>query len=235
MKALLLCAGYGQRLRPLTHNIPKCLVPICGKPLLQVWIERLQFVGITEFLINTHYLNDKVEEFIKSSEFSNKIKIVYENKLLGTAGTLVKNFNFYKNDPDVMLIHADNFCITNFKLFIDTHLNRPSQCDMTMMTFKTDDIKSSGTLILEDGVVSHFFEKDEKSKSNIANGAVYILSNKLCKWIKKNNYTDFSNEVIPELMNKIFTFHNKNIHIDIGTIKKYNLANEICKKNNLNK
>ena len=67
-------------------------------------------------------------------------------------------------------------------------------------------------------------------KINTNGQKLYDFTDQTLEWIKKNNYTDFSNEVIPELMNKIFTFHNNNIHIDIGTIKKYNLANEICKQ-----
>ena len=65
MKAFLLSAGYGTRLKPLTNNIPKCLVPICGKPLLAWWMDLFEKHGINEVLINTHYLADEVREFIE--------------------------------------------------------------------------------------------------------------------------------------------------------------------------
>ena len=64
MKAILLAAGFGTRLRPLTNNIPKCLVPIKGKALLEIWLDKLSDVGVKDFLINTHYLPEKVESFI---------------------------------------------------------------------------------------------------------------------------------------------------------------------------
>ena len=70
MKTILLAAGLGTRLRPLTENIPKCLVPIKGKPLLQIWIENLHAAGISNFLINTHYLYDKVNLFLSTIPFS---------------------------------------------------------------------------------------------------------------------------------------------------------------------
>ena len=63
MRAILLAAGYGTRLRPLTNKIPKCLVSIKGKPLLQIWLEQLTAAGIGPFLINTHYLADQVVDF----------------------------------------------------------------------------------------------------------------------------------------------------------------------------
>lgn len=70
MKAILLAAGFGTRLRPLTNHLPKCLVPIHGKPLLEIWLERLVAVGISACLVNTHYLADQVEDFIASSPLS---------------------------------------------------------------------------------------------------------------------------------------------------------------------
>ena len=67
MKAILLCAGKGLRLRPYTNNIPKCLMPIKGKPLLEIWLEKLFSAGITNILINAHYLSDQVDNFINHS------------------------------------------------------------------------------------------------------------------------------------------------------------------------
>ena len=95
MKALILAAGYGKRLRPLTNNVPKCLVKIGKKSLLQIWLEKLEKQGIKEFLINTHYKSEKVERFIKKSKFAKKVKLVYEKKILGTGGTLYKNLDFF--------------------------------------------------------------------------------------------------------------------------------------------
>ena len=67
MRALLLAAGLGTRLRPITDKIPKCLVPIQGRPLLEIWLDKLCEVGVQEFLVNTHYLAAQVEEFISNS------------------------------------------------------------------------------------------------------------------------------------------------------------------------
>jgi len=78
MNAILLAAGFGTRLRPMTNTIPKCLVPIKGKPLLQIWLERLTAAEIGSFLINTHYLPEQVEQFISASPLKNKAKLFHE-------------------------------------------------------------------------------------------------------------------------------------------------------------
>ena len=124
MRALLLCAGLGIRLRPITNNIPKCLVPINGAPLLQIWLERLTAAGIGPFLVNTHYLADKVNKFVEASLFRKKIQVTFENHLLGTAGTLIRNLDFFQGE-DGLLIHADNYCLADFTAFLRAHNNRP--------------------------------------------------------------------------------------------------------------
>jgi len=76
MRALLLAAGLGTRLRPLTDTVPKCLVPIKGQPLLGIWLDRLSKAGIGPFLINTHYLAEQVADFIKLQTLLNQAPIV---------------------------------------------------------------------------------------------------------------------------------------------------------------
>jgi mannose-1-phosphate guanylyltransferase len=107
MRAILLAAGLGTRLRPLTGQIPMCLVPIKGKPLLERWLESLTKAGVGPFLINTHYLAAQVEEFIESSSYKDQVTLVHEHMLRGTAGTLIANLDFFQGE-DGFLIHADN-------------------------------------------------------------------------------------------------------------------------------
>ena len=95
MKALLLAAGEGTRLRPLTEQLPKCLVPIAGKPLLRFWLDILGKSQIP-ILVNLHYKAQQVSKYLKTvaAEFP-QVKTVYESQLLGTAGTLLKNKSFF--------------------------------------------------------------------------------------------------------------------------------------------
>jgi mannose-1-phosphate guanylyltransferase len=227
MRAILLAAGFGTRLRPLTDTIPKCLVPIAGKPLLQIWLERLSDAAVNSFLINTHYLYKKVDEFVEHSPLKSKIKMVYEPELLGTAGTLHTNLDFFDGE-DGMLIHADNFCMADIPAFIKAHLNRPPQCLLTMMAFHTDAPSKCGIIEVDDNNVAiGFHEKVPSPPGNMANGAVYILSAELLKQLPQlyAYATDFSLDVLPYLLGKIFVYETNEFFLDIGTLLNYNKAN----------
>lgn len=226
MKALLLSAGLGTRLRPVTNSIPKCLVPIDGKPLLQYWLENLTKVGVDEFLINISYLHKQVEEFVNNSEFKDNITLVYEDELLNTGGTVLENKNFFNNEA-FMLIHADNLSFCNFNSFIDAHKNRPTNCDITMMLFKSDNPSSCGIVELDkNNIVKKFYEKISNPPSNLANGAVYICEPSIISFIETLNKkdVDFSIEVLPNFMGKINTYLNDIYHRDIGNLESYGMA-----------
>ena len=95
-KALLLAAGLGTRLKPITKNIPKCLVRVGNEPILGIWLNNLSKAGCESVLINTHYFSNQVEDYLKKKEFGNmQIVTSYESSLLGTAGTLIKNSDFF--------------------------------------------------------------------------------------------------------------------------------------------
>ena len=227
MKAILLAAGFGTRLRPLTDLIPKCLVQIKKRPLLEIWLENLSKSNVNSFIINTHYLNEKVNLFINNSIYKDKCKIVYERELLGTAGTLIANLNYIRGE-DCMLIHADNYCLADFSEFIKIHNERPSHCLLTMMTFATSNPKSCGIIEIDsNGVVMNIFEKVDSPPSNLANGAVYILSKEFLEEIRYSEYTDFVIEIIPKYLGRIYTYHTSNTFIDIGTPETYNEANQL--------
>jgi mannose-1-phosphate guanylyltransferase len=223
MRALLLAAGMGTRLRPLTDYIPKCLVSIHGKPLLQIWLERLTEVHIGPFLINTHYRADQVREFIAQSAFKHYVTLIHELELLGTAGTLIANLDYFAGE-DALVVHADNYCMADFSAFLKAHQNRPSQCVMTMMTFRTETPETCGILELDaQGVVVKMHEKASNPPGNLANGAIYILSAELLMEMKEHfaNITDISTELIPSLMGKIYTFETRDTFLDIGTPEAY--------------
>tara|TARA_Y100000816_G_C26084764_1_gene572257 strand:+ start:1233 stop:1916 length:684 start_codon:yes stop_codon:yes gene_type:complete len=223
MRAMLLAAGKGTRLKPYTNDKPKCLMPIKGKPLLDIWINKLCNVGVKNFFINTHYLHEQVNEFVSRNELKEKIQLSHELELLGTAGTLLNNLNFFKEE-DSFFIHADNYCEDNLEDFILAHLNRPKECLMTMMTFRTDDIESSGIVKVDDyGIVRNYYEKEKNAEGNLANGAVFIFSKEFISFLKAEHYKgeDFSKDILSKLINQIYTYETKELFIDIGSVKNY--------------
>ena len=227
MRALLLAAGLGTRLRPLTDTTPKCLVPIKGQALLGIWLERLTQAGIGPFLINTHYLADQVEAYIEASPYRNQVRLVNELELQGTAGTLITNLDFFQGE-DGLLIHADNYCLADFTAFQQAHRSRPPECIMTMMTFRTADPSSCGILDLDErGVVIGFHEKVANPPGNLANGAVYILSTELLKKLGTDLHTvtDFSTEVLNFFLGQIYSYETSEVFLDVGTPESYKQAN----------
>ena len=222
---LLLAAGKGSRLQPLTNHWPKCLMPIGKIALLEHWLMTLSDAKLNKVLVNLHYLSPVVEEFLSRDRFKSWIDYIYEKELLGTAGTIRENRKFI-GDNTLLLIHADNWSQCNLEEFIYFHQNlRPKNCPITMMTFKTDSPKSCGIVELDEAnIVRNFYEKSSNPPGNLANAAIYLIDKEALEWIDSHpNHKDFSTEVIPNFIGRIATWHNINVHRDIGSIS--NLKN----------
>ena len=228
IRAMLLAAGLGTRLRPITLNTPKCLVDVGGKPLLERWLTKLEDAGCEAVLINTHYLADQVRDFIMMRQGSEMtIEVTYEPELLGTAGTLLANRGFFK-DATGLLIHADNAMAEGLGGLLEAHRRRPPRCEMTMMTFDTIDPQSCGiVLTTREGVILEFHEKVSNPPGNCANGALYAFSSSLLEVIANINPqpSDFSKEVIPRLIGMINSYHTQEPYIDVGTLDALKSAN----------
>ncbi len=227
MRALLLAAGLGTRLRPLTNKVPKCLVPIHGRPLLDYWLKTLLDHGVEEVLINTHYMASTVQYFVQQSAWKGKIKVVHEQRLQGTGGTMLANRSFFCEET-FLVAHADNLTIFNMEDFMGSHRARPVGTDLTMMLFESDDPQSCGIVELNSkGVVEMFHEKTNSPPGNLANAAVYLLEPAVLDMMSSFGKAeiDFSTEVIPKLLGKIFTYRNTIYHRDIGTMKSWAEAN----------
>lgn len=226
MRALLLAGGMGSRLKPITDNIQKTLLPIGGKVLIEYWLENLLKAGVDSFLINSHYKASQMREYVDNSPYKEYIELVYEEELLLTAGTILKNRDFFGNDS-FMVVHADNLSFCDFKSFIDAHKARPIGCEITMMLFYSDDPSSCGIVELDSNdIVQRFYEKVANPPSNLANGAVYICERSVIDFIASLNKpkVDFSTEILPNFMGRIYTFLNTVYHRDIGTISSYQKA-----------
>jgi mannose-1-phosphate guanylyltransferase len=155
--------------------------------------------------------------------------LVYESTLRGTAGTLIANLSFFEGQ-DGMLLHADNYCLEDFRKFVVAHQKRPPHCVMTMMTFRTENPSSCGIVELDSqGVAVGFHEKVANPPGNLANGAIYILSAELLESIGSTyrEVSDFSTEVIGRYMGRIYTYETDKPLVDIGTAEAYTRINGI--------
>ncbi len=230
VRALLLAAGLGTRLRPLTLKTPKCLVDIGGKPLLSHWLNKLQIAGCCEAIINTHYLSDQVDQFLNKINIPNmNVKLFHESILLGTAGTLRANSNFFHNSTG-LLIHADNAMAEDLEGLLNAHRSRPKGCLLTMLTFKSNNPSTCGIVELDSmGIVKAFHEKVPNPPGDCANGAIYVFDSDFMSFFKDldPNINDFSTQVLSKLIGKIYTWHTHTHFIDIGTSQRLLQAQEI--------
>ena len=230
IRCLLLAAGFGTRLRPITEHQPKCLVEVGGQPILAWWLKHLERVKCESVIINTHYHAEQVSQFLKGY-MNNNMKIFerYEQHLLGTAGTLLANAHFFKGSTGV-LIHADNATDTDLNELIEAHHNRPKHCLITMLTFETETPESCGVVETDsDGVIQQFHEKVKNPPGNRANGAVYVFEPELLEILRESQEQlhDFSTQVLPRLIGHIYTWQTLHHFIDIGTPDSLNKARRI--------
>ncbi len=227
MRAILLGAGFGTRLRPLTDSIPKCLVPIRGKPLLEIWLDKLISANLRPILVNTHYRSEQVNAYVASSPHRSFVTLSHEPELLGTAGTLIANLGFFAGQ-DGLLAHSDNLCRMNLADLVAAHMQRPPECLLTMLTFRTENPSACGIVELDTrGVVIGYHEKVALPPGNLANGAVYILSTELITrvLVGLREPRDFSADVLPLLVGRIYTLTTDDLFMDVGTPDAYSRAN----------
>ncbi|MGH7076097.1 MAG: nucleotidyltransferase family protein [Stellaceae bacterium] len=226
MRALVLAAGLGTRLRPITDTVPKCLVPIHGVPLLDYWLELLFAGGIERVLVNTSYLADAVRAHVGASPWRSGVTLVHEPVLLGTGGTVLANRDFFGGEA-FLVAHGDNLTRFDVPAFVARHRARPAGTALTMMTFDTDAPQSCG-IVEEDerGIVFAMHEKVVAPPGRRANAAVYIFEPEIIDFLAglKKPTIDLSTEILPAFMGRICAFHNADYHRDIGTAESLRLA-----------
>ena len=156
MNSLILSAGYGKRLNPITLTKPKCLIKIKGKPIISIWIENLIKINTKKIFVNTHYQHKQVESYLKKKKLNTKLKILYEPTLLGTAGTLIKNMKYFLNS-NLLLAHCDNYFLESLNKIISFHNNRPKKYLMTMVAFKTRKPETCGIIKEKNNSIIDYF------------------------------------------------------------------------------
>ena len=228
-QALLLCAGLGSRLRPLTNFIPKCLAPISGIPLLEIWLARLVSKGFDRIVINVHHHKELVIDFLVDSPWHSRVTLVDEVELLGTAGTLKANANLFDRKSPILLAHGDNLTAFDVTDFSRCHFNRPANTDITMLSFITDNPQSCGIVECDETqILRGFYEKLRDPPGNVANGAVYILDQNVVDFVCElpGDVLDFSTQVIPRFLGRIFVYSNRLYHRDIGTMQSWRMSQQ---------
>ena len=234
MKAFLLAAGKGTRLKPYTDEHPKCLIPIHGTPLLKIWIDLLEYHGVSEILINTHHHADQVSQFVAHTQPETTVGLhtAHESVLLGSAGTIWKNKNFVKDESDFIIAYADNLTNMDLSKMIDIHRQfRSMDGCLTMGLINAPNPRSCGIVTLDqDGKIVSFVEKPDHPESDLANGGIYIASEQIydlidCSRDEQYSAWDLGHHVLPLLAGKMYGFRIAPFYLkDIGTPEAYEEA-----------
>ena len=179
-------------------------------------------LGVSEILVNTHYLHSQVEDFVSASRFAPMVKLVFEPKLLGTAPTIWENRDFIGGET-TLVIHADNYSEDSLRGLLAAHSSRPIQCLISMLAFRTEHPQTCGILeVDQNGVMTSFIEKPKQSNSNLANAAIYCISAEFVSTLERKN--NLSTEVLPNLINQALVHETKDVLIDIGKLDSYESA-----------
>lgn len=217
MKAFLLTAGLGTRLHPITHTIPKCLVPIAGKPLINWWFESMQKAGVTEVLINLHHLPDMVMAHVNALDTPIKVEFVYEPVLLGSAGTLRANKSFVQDQTSFFIFYGDNLTNTKLSGLYDFHASQSH--NFTMALFETNNPTGCGIVSLNsDATITSFEEKPANPTSKLANAGLYVASPAVIDLMDSaKTPADIGFDLLPLLVGKMSGYKINDYLIDIGT------------------
>ena len=228
MKAVIMAGGEGTRLRPLTCNRPKPMVPIVNKPVMEHIIELLKKYNITDIAVTLQYLPDLIKEYFgDGSEYGVNLKYFVEDTPMGTAGS-VKNAEEFLDDTFIV-ISGDALTDINLSKAIDYHFNKQSMA--TLVLKKVDIPLEYGVVVTnEEGRIIRFLEKPSWGEvfSDTVNTGIYILSPEVLKLFNKNEVFDFSKDLFPIILkdNKpMYGYITDEYWCDIGDLRAYWQAN----------
>jgi mannose-1-phosphate guanylyltransferase len=223
MKAYILAAGNGTRLRPLTDTLPKCLLPVQGVPLLKIWLNICGVAGIDEVLVNVHAHKDKIRDFAARQNGRVRLHIAEEKELLGSAGTLVENKAFVDGEEDFCILYGD--VLTNASLSGLIQCHREKKQVVTLGIHQVPNPTQCGIVSAdENGIVQTFVEKPAMPDSNWAFSGVMVASQEIFKYAPQQRPADIGFHLLPRLVGKMAAFKISGFLLDIGTLKNYEAA-----------
>jgi len=229
MKAFILAAGYGKRLEPLTKAVPKPMIPVANKPIMQYNIELLRKYGIKELIANIHYFPEQVENYFgDGSSFGVNLRYSFEEDLLGTAGGVKRMSQLSKIDDTFMVISSDILTDVNLGRMLAYHKRKKALA--TIALTPVDDVTQFGVVVLDEKEkITEFQEKpsSKEAKSDLVNTGIYIFEPEMLNIIPEK-FCDFGKEIFPRLVSDKAPFYGyKMIEYwnDVGGIEKLKSAN----------
>jgi mannose-1-phosphate guanylyltransferase len=223
MKAFLLAGGHGTRLRPLTDSAPKCLVPIRGRPLLDIWLDLCARSGISEVLINLHAHPQPIEQHLRQSGSPVNVRLVHEKQLLGSAGTIAANRAWIGSDSAFCILYSDVLTNTDLRRMTEFHLGHGGIA--TLGLYQVPDPSRCGVAITDErGVITDFEEKPHTPRGNWVFSGLMVAGPSLFELIPPALPSDLAFHVLPRLLGKMRGYAITDYLLDIGTLSNYQQA-----------
>ncbi len=188
MKAIILSAGFGTRLKPITDTIPKALVPYKGKPLIVHQIEKLKLLSTYEIIVNVHHHKEKIIEFFKQNDFGVKITISDEEEILGTGGGILNAEKFLINNSYFLVMNVDIISDIDIGKFIESH------SENNFATLAVQKRKTSRYLEFDNSMNLVCRQNENSNEKNLyAFNGMHIISNKIFELNLKTEFSDIIN------------------------------------------
>ncbi len=225
MKAMILAAGVGSRLDPLTRNVPKPMVPIINRPVMEYLIELLKKHGFNEIMVNLYYLGDQIQDYFgDGSKWGVKIYWSVEDQLWGDAGSVKRCEDFFK-DETFIVIGGDDLTDMDLTKLLKTHKDKKALSTIALSL--VDDPSEYGIVLMnEDSRITRFLEKPkgEVIFSNTANTGVYIFEPEIFELIPRGVFYLFGKQVFPLLLEQhrpLYGHLTAAYWKDVGNLKVY--------------
>jgi mannose-1-phosphate guanylyltransferase len=225
VKAFLLAAGVGSRLRPITNTTPKCMLPVAGRPLLDIWLDSFVQAGVDEALVNLHHLPGIVSQHLAARTGPPAIRTFFEPQLLGSAGTLIANRNWVDGDDFFLTCNADN--LTDFDLRSLVKAHREYHPIATFGVFHSEKPSAGGVVEADvNGIVIRFTEKPQHPVSDLVNAGIYVFHPSVLDEIQGTPPQDVGYDLLPRLIGRARVMQIDGYFRDIGTPEAYRRALE---------
>jgi mannose-1-phosphate guanylyltransferase len=223
MKAFLLAAGVGSRLRPITDTIPKCMVPIDGQPMLDIWLDAFDRAGMDEVLVNLHYLPDVVRHHLEARTGTPAVRTFFEPELLGSAGTLAANRAWIHGEEMFLACYADNLTDFDLRSLVQAHKEHGALA--TLAVFHSEHPSTGGVVELDgSGTVTAFAEKPSNPVSDLVNAGMYAFHPGVLDEIGGPPPRDIGYDLLPRLVGRAKVIPVDGYLRDIGTVEAYQRA-----------
>jgi mannose-1-phosphate guanylyltransferase len=220
MKAFILAAGNGERLKPLTDTIPKCLVPVQGMPLMAIWLDLCRRHGIDEVLVNMHSHENAIRDFARLHGGGLKVHLVQEERLLGSAGTLLANRHWIGRGEDFWIFYGD--VLTNMDLTRMLASHRAWGQMATMGVYRVAHPSQCGIVSVDRyHTVQGFGEKPASPMSNLAFSGVLAATPSIFAEIPERIPADLGFHVLPNLAGRMSAYLIREYLVDVGTPASY--------------